>query len=142
MKSNLSILTSYVTVDNLDYAVKKLNLLPIFILRSIKNSELIGKYSNSAVHFRNLSPSSILFQAYRDGLVGWTEYKKRFLIELSEIKLYEVITKLESLCNISSASGVVLFAYDENPEISHRSILSEFINNSEILEKQITEMIK
>ena len=140
MKSNLTIYTSYVTPENLEYRVKELNMLPIFVLRSIRNSELIGKYSNSAVHLRNLSPSSPLFQAYRDGLLGWTEYKKRFIIELSGIRLYEVISRLESLCNISNASGVILFAYGDDPETSHRSIVAEFINSSEVLDKQITEM--
>lgn len=140
MKSNLTVYTSYVTLENLEYAVKELNMLPIFILRSIRNSELIGRYSNSAIHLRDLSPSSPLFQAYRDGLVGWTEYKKRFIIELSGVRLYEIISKFESLCNISNASGIVMFAYGEDQETSHRSIVSEFINSSEVLEKQITEM--
>lgn len=140
MKSDLTIYTSYVSKENLELSVEEFNMLPIFILRSIKNSELIGKYSGTAVHFRNLSPTSPLYQAYRDGLVDFREYSKRFLIELSEIKLYEVIGRLESLCNISEACGVILFAYGENPETSHRKILSDFINSSEILEKPITEL--
>lgn len=141
MKSELEIYTSYVSEENLETVIKKLSMLPIFILRSIKNSELIGKYSGTLIHFRNLSPSSPLFQAYRDGLIDFTEYTKRYLIELSEnIKLYEVIGRLESLCNISGASGVVLFAYGQDPEVSHRKILSNLINSSELLEKQITEL--
>ncbi len=140
MKSNLLVQTSYVSKENLEEAVEVLNMLPIFILRSIKNSELIGNYSGSVIHFRNLSPSSPLFQAYRDGLIDFLEYKKRFIIELSELKLYEVIGRLESLCSISAASGVILFAYGEDPETSHRKILSDFINSSEVLEKPITEL--
>ncbi len=141
MKSGLFIYTSFVTEENLKATIKNYNMLPIFVLRSIKNSELIGKYNGSAVHIRELSPSSPLYQAYRDGLIGWEEYKKRFLIELSKIKLYNIIDRLESLCNISDASGVVLFAYGQDPTTSHRSILSDLINSSGLLENQITEMI-
>ena len=141
MKSELTVYTSYVSEENLMTVIKKMNMLPIFILRSIKNSELISTYSGTSIHFRNLSPSSPLFQAYRDGFIDFTEYTKRFLIELSEnVKLYEVINRLESLCRISEACGVVLFAYGQDPKTSHRSILSDFINSSELLEKQITEL--
>lgn len=141
MKSDLEIYTSYVSEENLETVIKKLNMLPIFILRSIRNSELIGKYSGTSVHFRNLSPSSPLYQSYRDGLIDFTEYSKRFLIELSKnVKLYETIERLESLCNISDASGVVLFAYGQDLNTSHRKILSDLINSSELLEKQITEL--
>ena len=140
MKSNLIVYTSYITPENLEYVVKDLNMLPIFILRSIRNSELIGKYTGSAIHFMNLSPSSLVFQAYRDGLIGLEEYKKRYLIEISNLKMYEIVGKFESLCNISEANGIVLFAYGEDPNLSHRSVLSELINNSEVLEKQITEL--
>ena len=140
MKSQLIIYTSYVSKENLEMIVKELNMLPIFILRNIRNSELIGKYSGSALHFRTISPTSPLYQAYRDGLISFSEYSKRYLIELSDIKLYEVIRRLESLCNISEASGIVLMGYGENPNISHRKILSDLINSSELLEKQITEL--
>lgn len=139
MKSDLNIYTSFVTKENLVTVIENFNMLPIFILRSIRNSELIGEYSGSAIHFRNLSPTSPLYQAWRDGLIDFNEYKKRFLIELSEIKLYEVIKKFENLCDISEASGVVLFAYGEDPELSHRKILSDFINSSGVLEKPIIE---
>ena len=140
MKSGLTVYTSFISKENLEIVVKELNLLPIFILRSIRNSELIGKYSGSAIHFRNLSPTSPLFQAYRDGLIDFTEYKKRFLIELSEVKLYKVVEKFESLCNISGSEGVVLFALGEDPELSHRKVLSDLINSSGILENPIIEL--
>lgn len=140
MKSNLIIYTSFVSKENLEIAIKEYNLLPIFILRSIKNSELIGKYSGSPIHFRNLSPSSPLYQAYRDGLIDFTEYSKHFIIELSNIKMYEIIGRLESLCDISSASGVVLMGYGEDPNISHRKVLSDFINSSDLLENKIIEL--
>lgn len=140
MKSTLKIYTSYVTGENLKCAIKDLNYLPVFILRSIKNSGLIGKYNGSQIHFRQLSPSSPLFQAYNGGLIDWTEYSKRFLIELSRVRLYETIGKLEKLCNISGASGVILFAYGVDPETSHRKIVSDLINSTELLENQITEI--
>lgn len=140
MKSQLNIYTSYVSEENLEIIVKELNLLPIFILRSIRNSELIGKYSGTAIHLRNLAPTSPLYQAYRDGLIDFTEYSKRFIIELSDIKLHEVIEKLESLCNISEACGVVLMGYGEDLNTSHRKIISDLINSSDLLEKQITEL--
>lgn len=140
MKSQLIIYTSYVSEENLEIIVKELNLLPIFILRSIRNSELIGKYSGTAIHLRNLAPTSPLYQAYRDGLIDFTEYSKRFIIELSDIKLYEVIEKLESLCDISEASGAVLMGYGDDPNTSHRKIISDLINSSDLLEKQITEL--
>ena len=62
---DIEIITSFDAPYTLKYFIKN-DFLPIFILRSIHNSELKGKYSDSAVHLKDLSPSNELFQARRD----------------------------------------------------------------------------
>ena len=57
MSYQLQIKTSYVSPLTLKVLPEN-GYLPIFIIRSIYNSDLIGKYSGTAVHMKELSPSS------------------------------------------------------------------------------------
>ena len=135
---NIQITTSFVAPYTLKYFIKK-EILPIFILRSIRNSDLIGKYSDSAVHFKDLSPSNELFQARRDRKIEIEEYKQRYLEEIKHIDLNQVLHRLTNLQEISGAQGIVLMSYGGNPIGSHRTFLSEYLNDSGLLENKIIE---
>lgn len=139
MKSNLKIYTSFVSPKNLTDIIED-NLLPIFILRNIRNSELIGKYSDTAIHFKNLAPSDKLYQTRRDKLITREEYEKRYIIELSEQPNFQnIIKKLEQLTELCGADGVVILDYGFGNNESHRNILSNLLNNLDILNYKITE---
>jgi len=141
MKSNIKIHTSFVSPVTLDLFIRN-NYLPIFIIRSIGNSELIGRFSGTAVHFKQLSPSAELFRAKRDLMIDFTEFSKRYIIELSSnIDFQEIIEKLEYLANLSNARGVVLLGYGSDNTKCHRSILAELFNSSGYLENKVTEFI-
>lgn len=140
MGYQLQIKTSYVSPVTLETLTKN-GYLPIFIIRNISNSDLIGKYSGTAVHFRCLAPSTELFRAKRDGLIDLEEFAKRYIIEMSEINLTEVIGKLNYLCSLSGAKGVVLMGYGSDDTVCHRSILRSLLNESGLLNNYITELI-
>ena len=139
MKSNLKIYTSFVSSKNLTDIIND-NLLPIFILRNIKKSELIGKYSDTAIHFKNLAPSDRLYQIRRDRKISREEYEKRYIIELSEQPNFQgIVRRLEQLTKLCNADGVVLLDYGVDDKESHRNILSNLLNNLDILNYKITE---
>lgn len=140
MKSNIKIHTSFVSPVTLDLFIKN-NYLPIFIIRSIGNSELIGKYSGTAVHFKQLSPSPELFRAKRDSIIDYTEFSKRYIIELSSINFQELIDKLQYLANLSGAQGIVLLGYGSDNTKCHRSILADLLNSTGYLENKVTEIV-
>jgi len=139
MKSNLKIYTSYVSPKNLIDIIKN-NLLPIFIIRNIKNSKIIGKYSDTAIHFKNLAPSDELYQNRRDRKITREEYEKKYIIELSEQSNFQnIIKKLEQLVKLCHADGVVILDYGSDNKESHRNILSDILNKLDILNYKITE---
>lgn len=139
MKSNLKIYTSFVSPKNLTDIIED-NLLPIFILRNIKKSGLIGKYSDTAIHIKDLAPSDRLYQIRRDRKISREEYEKRYIIELSEQPNFQnIIRKLEKLVELCGADGVVLLDYGSGNNESHRNILSNLLNNLDILNYKITE---
>lgn len=140
MKSDLKIFTSFVSPLTIE-AIVKANFLPIFVLRNIANSTLIGQYSGTAIHFKELSPSAELFRSYRDSLINFDEYSKRFIIELSEINFQSVIRRLEQLASISNARAIVLMSYGSNYSDSHRKVLADIFNNSDLLTYEVKELI-
>lgn len=141
MKTKIKIYTSFVSPVSMEIFSKN-NLLPIFIIRKIGNSELIGMYEGTSIHFKDLSPSNELFRQKRDGAISFEDFSKRYLIELSErIDLSEVKRKLENLVNISGASGVVLLGYGSDEKACHRSVLSGMLNSAEFSEEKIKELI-
>ena len=137
---DLKIITSFVTPYTLNYFIKN-ELLPIFILRNIRNSDLIGKYSDSAIHFKDLSPSNELFQSRRDRKIEIEEYKKRYLDEIKHINLNQVLKRFINLRDISGAKGIVLMSYGSNSAECHRTFLAECINNLNLLKDSITEYL-
>lgn len=140
MKSKLNIYTSYVSPTTLRTIVDN-NLLPIFIVRSIYNSQLIGRWSDTAIHFKILAPSDKLYQNKRDGKISELDFKKYYVIEMSKINFQDIIKKLDNLANLSGANGVVLMGYGSSYDSCHRKLLSELLNGSGLLENKIKELI-
>lgn len=138
MKSNLEIKTSFVSPVTMKIFVEN-EYLPIFILRSIVNSGVIGKFSNTAIHFRELSPSSELFHQKRDHIIDFSEFKRKYILEVSSVNLENIITRLENLVELSGAKGVVLLGYGSDYKNCHRTILSELLNKSNLLSKEVSE---
>lgn len=140
MKSQLEIKTSFVSPVTLQIFIEN-SYLPVFIIRNIGNSSLIGKYSGTAVHMKNLAPSAELFRSKRDGHISLQEFEKRYIIEMADTNLAEVVRKLEYLAEISGARGIVLLGYGTQDKVCHRSILANLLNESGLLEKRVTELI-
>lgn len=130
--------TSFVTQKNLDYIVSE-NYLPIFIIRYISNSTVIGKYSGTAIHFKTLSPSDELYHLKRDRKISIEEFFKDYMIEISENNNFQdVINKVTNMAELCNAKGVVFMGYGEDSEICHRKILSEVLGD--ILGQKIEEL--
>lgn len=141
MKSELKINTSFVSPATLE-RFRSNNILPIFIVRNIENSELIGQYSGSPVHLKELSPSNELFRKKRDKALSIDEFKKLYAIEITErVDLKRIIDKLESLVELSGARSVVLLGYGSDYESCHRSVLAKILNGSGLLEKPVKELV-
>ena len=140
MKSELKINTSFVSPATLE-RFRSNNILPIFIVRNIENSELIGQYSGSPVHLKELSPSNELFRKKRDKALSIDEFKKLYAIEITErVDLKRIIDKLESLVELSGARSVVLLGYGSDYDSCHRSVLAKILNGSGLLEKPVKEL--
>lgn len=140
MKSNLRIYTSYVSPLTME-AITGKNLLPVFIIRSIYSSKLIGQYSDTALHFKELAPSDLLYRDHRDGRITDLEYTKGYIIEMSKINFQDIIKKLDYLASLSGASGIVLMGYGNDYSVCHRRVLSQLLNGSGLLEQDIKELI-
>lgn len=141
MKSELKINTSFVSPATLE-RFRSNNILPIFIVRNIENSELIGQYSGSPVHLKELSPSNELFRKKRDKVVSIEEFKKLYAIEITErVDLKKIIDKLESLVELSGARSIVLLGYGSDYDSCHRSVLAKILNGSGLLEKPVKELV-
>lgn len=139
MKSQLQIYTSFVSVKNLKRCTD-LNLVPIFAMKKIFNSEIIGIYSGTALHFPELSPSNSLYHSYIDNNIDFDTYTKSYKEELLNLDLSEVISRLEMLTDLCEASGVVLMTYGRDVRSSYRLALGEILNESELLEKMVYEI--
>lgn len=141
MKSELKINTSFVSPATLE-RFRSNNILPIFIVRNIENSELIGQYSGSPVHLKELSPSNELFRKKRDKALSIDEFKKLYAIEITErVDLKRIIDKLESLVELSGARSVVILGYGSDYDSCHRSVLAKILNGSGLLEKPVKELV-
>lgn len=140
MSYQLRIVTSYVSPLNLKIFPEN-GYLPIFIIRSIHNSNLIGKYSGTVVHMKELSPSSELFRAKRDGLIDREEFVKRYIIEMSNINLLDMVNKFNYLASLSGAKGVVLMGYNSDDRECHRSVLRDLLNDTGLLSNHVVELI-
>ena len=126
MKTNLKYWTSYVSPAIME-SLTRHNILPIFIIRTISNSPLIGKYSGTPIHMKGLTPSYELFKSYKyDQLISREDFEKRYLIELSQIEIEKFMDKIEGMANSCNAIGVALLGYGKYDE-DYRNILANFL---------------
>ena len=133
MKTDLKIYTSFVSPLTLPMFTEN-GLLPIFIIRNISNSKLIGKYSRTKVHCKFLAPSTELFRLRRDNKITNEEYQKRYAIEISDIDLESLIREWELLAECAGAKGIVLLS-------CHRGTLRAILNSSGVLINKAEEII-
>lgn len=131
-------MTAAVTPAGLNKFIKA-DILPIFVIRNITNSKLIGKWDNTTIHFRELAPTTGLYQAWRDKLISQEEFEKRYLLELIDFDLQWFTKRLEQLVEFSNANSIVIMGYGDY-ETSNRKVLSTFLNNLGIFEKEIKEI--
>ena len=139
MKTGLKIYTSYVTEENIKRIIDD-DLLPIFIIRNIVGFDCISRWSGTSLHFKHLSPSQELFWSWRDREIGTEEYMKRFTIELIHVDFEETVKKLDYLSGLCNARGVVLLGLGENPEESHRTVISDILWRTGYLEEMPEEL--
>ena len=123
---NLKIYTSYISRESIEQ-IKNKNLLPIFILRSIGKIDYIEPWTDTPLHFRELSPSKELFWSFRDKEIDFETFQKKFLIELCELDFQDIITRLDSLNKTCGSNGVVLCGIGKNPEFSHRILVADIL---------------
>lgn len=141
MKSKLLIRTGCVTPQTMQ-AFPEAGWLPVFILRTIYNSSLIGGYTGSPVHMYWLAPHPETYHLWRDGKVDWETYARMYENEiLRGVKFDSLIERLEVLVNASGAKGVVLMGYGQDPKKCHRSVLSRLLNSSGLLEERVKELL-
>lgn len=141
MKTNINVFTSFISPWTWKHLVIEGNYLPIIVVRNIRNSKVVGHLSDTAVHFKELSPSSSLYQAKRDKEIDLIDFQRKYLIELSGISIESVVERFNQLFNISGAKGLIIFGYGSDSNLCHRSILSSMFNASGLFEKEITELV-
>lgn len=140
-RKNLPVWTSFVSKKNLNY-FKEHNILPIFIARTITNSDLIGKWQGTPVHFSELAPSPKLLRDWKTfDKIQKPEFEKRFLRELSGVNPWKIFRRLDILCHLGKADGIVLLGYGFDPENDHRSVVAKYLNSSYLIDTPITEYV-
>ena len=139
MKSKIEIFTSYIEESNIE-KIKSMNLLPVFVIRSMGRLEYIEKWAGTPLHFRELAPSKELFREYKTGNINQEIYFKRFVIELADIDFQSIILRLENLVDSSGADGICLCGLGVDPSESHRSIVSDILWRTGYLEFEPREL--
>lgn len=130
--------TSYVTNTTFGDRIK-LDLLPIFCIKSIYKSETIGKYSGTCIHFPDLAPSYKLSQDLRNGSVQRPEFEKSYLLEIGKIDIPEFVNKIQYLGKISGAKGIILYGYGKDTNYCHRTTLAGLLCNLGLVNYEIKE---
>lgn len=140
MGHEIRIYTSYVSSENIKKCVD-LNLLPIFIMRKIYNSQIIGKYSDTALHIPELAPSNELYHAYKNSEITQKDYLVSYEEELHEVDLEKLISRFELLSRLSNSSGIVLMTYGKpETEGTYRSVTADYLNKSGLLDNLVYEI--
>jgi uncharacterized protein YeaO (DUF488 family) len=139
MKSKIEIFTSYIEESNIE-KIKSMNLLPVFVIRSMGRLEYIERWAGTPLHFRELAPSKELFREYKAGNIDLGTYFKRFVIELADIDFQNIILRLENLVDSSGADGICLCGLGVDPSESHRSIVSDILWRTGYLEFEPREL--
>ena len=139
MKSKIEIFTSYIEESNIE-KIKSMNLLPVFVIRSMGRLEYIERWAGTPLHFRELAPSKELFRECKAGNIDLGTYFKRFVIELADIDFQNIILRLENLVDSSGADGICLCGLGIDPSESHRSIVSDILWRTGYLEFEPREL--
>ena len=139
MKSKIEIFTSYIEESNIE-KIKSMNLLPVFVIRSMGRLEYIERWAGTSLHFRELAPSKELFREYKAGNIDLGTYFKRFVIELADLDFQNIILRLENLVDSSGADGICLCGLGVDPSESHRSIVSDILWRTGYLEFEPKEL--
>ena len=139
MKSKIEIFTSYIEESNIE-KIKSMNLLPVFVIRSMGRLEYIERWAGTPLHFRELAPSKELFREYKAGNIDLGTYFKRFVIELADVDFQNIILRLENLVDSSGADGICLCGLGVDPSESHRSIVSDILWRTGYLEFEPREL--
>lgn len=137
----IPVFTTFVSGGNLATVVREYNYLPILAIRNLSNDNILSGFNNTAIHFKEFSPSNELFHSLKDGEISRDDYLKSFALELTGINLRKELHKIKMLCRCSQADGVVIFGYGTNPEKCHRKTLTDYLNNSGMLEYRVKELI-
>ena len=140
MKTDLKIYTSFVSPLTLPMFIKS-DLLPIFIIRNISNSTLIGPYSGTKIHCKVLAPSTELFKKKREAEITIEEFKKLYALEIAEVDLEQILHEWELLVECSGAKGIVILVFGSKDEICHRSVLRSILNSSGLLNNRVAEVL-
>lgn len=139
--SDLQIYTSFVSVKNLKRCTTDLNLVPVFAMKKIFNSEIIGIYSGTVLHQYDLCPSNELYHSFLGGDIDLDTYCNNFKVELeTTVDLEECIKKFELMVKVSNASGIVIMTYDHDPRDGYRPVLCEYFNGSGKLKNPVYEI--
>lgn len=118
------------------------NYLPLFVIRHISNSSLIGKYSRTAVHLPELSPSSMLFQAFRDKFFTYKEFEKEYRRELSVVDLPYFYHRFEIMTDLCNTDTIVFLGYGDDYELSTRKILADVLCKSKEIPIEVIKEVK
>lgn len=138
--TDLKVYTSFVSPVTLELFKEK-NLLPVFIIRKIQNSELIGMYEGTSIHLKELSPSNELFRKKRDKEVTLEEFAKEYILEISQtVDFNNIIKRLNTLAELSGADGIVMLGYGSDSNLCHRSVLAEILNSLGVFKNKVTEL--
>lgn len=135
----MKLFTSFVSPATFREFIKQ-NYLPIFIIRNIKTSNIVGHFEDSILHFKEFSPSNELFRLKRDGVITKEEFDKRYINEIREQNLLGLLEKIEYLAGLANTDKVVLLGYGSKVENCHRSTLVRYIQSVGLWEDFIDEI--
>lgn len=118
--------TSYASSDVLKYFEER-EILPLFIARTIKDSQLIGGWQGTPIHLPQFAPSPMLLREWKYNSLPDQEFEEQFFDELMEQDIPEVLSRIKTMIRICQAKGAVLIGYGVDPEKDHRSFLARFL---------------
>ena len=125
----LKIYTSFVSPITFKMFLDK-NILPIFMIRSIWNSSLIGKYEGTCIHFKDLAPSTDLYRSIRDRKISEGEFMGKFAEELMErIEPKKILERIEYLASLCETQEAVLLGFGTKDPLRQREIVAKILGD-------------
>lgn len=77
----------------------------------------------------NLGPTELTLCKYKDGTIDWPEFRKRFINEAYDNKMFQ--EGIDEIIGYSKNSDVFLICYEKEDIYCHRSILREILNKKD-----------